>query len=74
MTLSTWTIYERPRDFPDDYVVREWQSDGNGNVRPTPEAQRYPTLEAARAPLRARGLVCIERSPGDDPCIVEVWL
>lgn len=72
--LSIWTVYEHPRDYPDDFVVREHRVYPDGTTHPMPEAQRYPTLAAARAPLQARGLTPMARHPGDDPTIVEVCL
>lgn len=72
--LSVWTVYEHPRDYPDDFVVREHRVYSDGTTHPMPEAQRYQTLSAARAPLETRGLHRMPRAEQDDPCIVETWL
>lgn len=69
--LETWCVYDRPRDFPNSAVARRFVGES-----PTPYAIVGPSVEAVRAALAALrpGLVCLARSPGDDPCIVEVWL
>lgn len=68
-----WTIYERPADYPDSFVVRRWTIRAAG---PEPDLQPLAvvtTLEQARASLPP-GLVCLTRSPDDPPCVVEVWI
>lgn len=69
--VSQWTIYNRPKDYPDGYVVREWIIEHNG-AKPG-EARTAPSLEAARE-LVPPGCVRLERSEGDDPVIVETWM
>lgn len=70
--LVMWTVYEKPRDFPRSYVARKWLVQGGGNFGPTPEHIVSPSLDVLRMLLPA-GLTCVPRTPGDDPCIVEVW-
>lgn len=66
-----WVIYENPRDFPGKWVVRRWVG-----LAPDKDAAAVAdSLESARSAVpgiafRDR----IERMPGDDPAIVEVWL
>lgn len=66
-----WVIYDHPRDFPKSWVVRRWYG-------PHPDHSWLaiaPSLQAARdAACIAGGNVMMDRSPGDDPVIVEVWL
>jgi hypothetical protein len=69
-TLIQFTIYERPRDYPEGYVVRCWEITA-GEMIPG-EAWGAPTLEAARE-LVPEGLFCIPRDPDDDAVIVETW-
>lgn len=70
--LPMWTIYEKPKDFPDSYVARMFE------VAKEPVAThhtiRSDQLEPLRAAFAQAGLVCMARSPEDDPKIVEVWL
>lgn len=70
--LSMWTIYEHPSDYPQGYVTRKWIITGDGEGHPG--AARYrPDLEAARAAVPA-DLHRIDRSPDDDPTVVETWI
>jgi hypothetical protein len=65
-----WTIYEKPADYPDNWVVRMWF----GEV-PDPLAGVCDSLEHARALIRrSGGSVPLHRSPGDAASIVETWL
>lgn len=70
--LSTYTIYDHPRDYPDSWVVRRWQVVGAGPVDAGVVALA-PTLEEARQAVPP-GLVCLERSQDDDLTIVETWI
>lgn len=76
--LATYTIYERPKDFPRSFVVRRWTM-RSGVADPTPDLEPLiiaPTLDTARAALELRvpGLFCLTREEGDDPVIVETWI
>ena len=77
MTVSEdmfmWTIYDRPRDFPTLFVARKFRISARGAF-PTHEIITHLTLSDLRARMRARGLTCLERSPEDEPQIVEIWL
>jgi hypothetical protein len=74
MTNETWvrifTIYESPADSEGRFVVRERDVTA-GNVE-VGNARTAATLEEARA-LIPEGAVRFERSPDDDPTIVESW-
>lgn len=70
--LLVWTIYERPLDYPNGYVVRAYEC-SRGEPVPWKTALFARTLESARAMLPA-GLYRIGRSVDDDPKIVESWL
>ena len=69
-TLTMWTIYRDPDDYPGQYVARRWEA------RETPVAtgdlHLADSLEAIRA-LIPPGLARLPRYDGDDPCIVETW-
>jgi hypothetical protein len=66
--LNLWTIYDRPRDFPDSYVARRFEFD-----MPTTDVLKG-TLPRLRQAFRRCGLVCLTRQAGEDPVIVETWL
>jgi hypothetical protein len=72
-TLAIYTVYEKPRDFPEEYVVRVFTVQG-GNLQPGAIVARAPTLEAVQTPFVERGLHRIPRAAGDDPRIVESWI
>lgn len=69
-SLTQFTIYDKPADFPMGMVVREWIVSAAG---PQPgRAWHVPTLERARA-LVPPGMYNLGRMPDDDPTIVETW-
>lgn len=65
-------IYFNPKDNPGKYVVRCWKITREGPAATT-ELSVHERLEGAREAVPA-GLVCLTRSPTDDPVIVEVWV
>ena len=67
-TLELWTVYDSPIDLPGRFVARKWMLD-----RPTDELLQDKTLDGLRQKL-PQGLVRLERSPQDDPKIVETWV
>lgn len=71
MSLFTYTIYEKPADFPDAWVVRRWEA--TGDVEDRGVWCLAESLEAARESIPP-DLICFTRSPEDDPTIVETWL
>lgn len=66
--LSMWTIYERPKDHPEGYVARRFES-----IMPTND-MLVGELEGLRDTLSQAGLFCVPRSADDEPPIVETWL
>jgi hypothetical protein len=72
--MKIFVIYERPKDYPDQFVVRGWTVDfnGDGQARADAAALFAPDLVAARK-LIPRGFYNMGRQPEDDPVIAEVW-
>lgn len=69
-----FTIYERPRDYPDKFVIRKWVViPGAPNPVHDPDCRLADSLEAARA-LIPRGMYRLPRDFADDKCIAEVWV
>jgi len=66
--LEIWTIYDSPIDLPGRFVARKWVLD-----RPTDKLLQDRTLEGLREKL-PQGLVRLDRSPQDDPKIIETWV
>lgn len=71
--LEFWTIYERPSDHPDKFVVRRCEVKAPGLIVHDAHCTTHDTLEAARAAVPP-GLYNLGRQPGDDPVIKETWL
>ena len=71
--LQIWTIYDRPSDYPSNYVAR-LSLVGAGGSQPTEHLLISTDLWALRGQLAAYGLTCLARDPNDEPHIVEVWL
>lgn len=73
--LTMWTVYDHPSDFPDCFVARKWEIHA-GEPRATDEVMTEPELIQLRERivLETGCTDKIERSPHDDPKILEVWL
>ena len=66
--FPVFTVYKNVRDFPGKYGVRLF--DG---TRPMRLITIRDTLDEARATI-PEGFYCVQKSPDDDPVIVETWL
>jgi hypothetical protein len=70
--LSLWTVYDKPKDHPQGYVVRRFDCTAEG---PIATADAYSgDLELIRDTLWRAGLIQLARNPDDEPQIVETWL
>lgn len=72
-TLSMWTVFDHPTDYPRHFVARR-SAITAGQVVITDEVMAFENLETLRANLEMRGLTKLMRHPDDDPKIMEVWL
>jgi hypothetical protein len=73
--MEMFVVYERPRDYPDKFVVRRWWI---GKTPGEPEADKDwfylgETLDDVRAHVPG-WCVRLERDPNDEPHIVECWI
>jgi hypothetical protein len=67
--LAIWVVYDHPKDYPNNYVAREWRGEAaTGNYMVCPD------LELLRGELINMGLVKLMPMDGDDPVILETWL
>ena len=71
--LETFTIYDRPLDAPDAFVVRRFTIESDSPDPVPHEARVFATLEDARAAI-PEGLFCIDRHDSDPLSVVETWL
>lgn len=73
-TLTLYTIYDHPRDYPDHVVVRwHWVEDGRIVTGPGC-CWVCDSVGQARSALRRQGLTSLGRHPKDDATIVETWI
>lgn len=74
--LEMWTIYRRPRDYPNDFVARAWRIEAGGKIEMMLTVIVKPTLAELRSRLLEEypNLVCLPRKTMDDPVIVETWV
>jgi len=75
--LCIWVIYKDAIDTPPGYFIRRWVvHPGREHPEPDPYGVQALTLEQARECIRENVgiLYRMDRSPTDDPCIVESWL
>ena len=67
--LEIWIVYhDSPIDLPGRFVARKFLLE-----QPTNDLLQDKTLEGLRAKLPP-GLMRLDRSPQDDPMIVETWI
>jgi hypothetical protein len=71
MSAYHYVIYNSPKDYPGEFLVRRWGI-GPGLPVPLEVVARCPTLEEARQAVPS-GAICLGRYEGDDPVIVETW-
>jgi hypothetical protein len=73
--LEMFVVYERPRDYPDKFVLRRWWI-GKVPGEPTPDPEWFylaDTLDEIRDHVPTH-CVRLERDANDEPQIVEVWI
>lgn len=72
--LCMWVVYDRPTDYPDTCIARQWLIDKEPVA--LPRALFADTLDELREILTFLypDLICLPRAPEDEPQIVEVWL
>lgn len=61
-------IYDHPKDYPNSYVARIWDTD-----RPTNVIVANENLDILRN-LMPKNMGCINKFETDDPCMLEIWL
>ena len=71
--LAFWVIYQRPKDFPEGFVLRCQYAMKDGSITFDPLCIRAKTAEGCRIHLPA-GVSRIGPWENDDPVILEVWV
>lgn len=75
-SISIYTVYKNPIDYPGKYVVREFKI-VQGTAGPL--ASREPLIvadsyEDIKKRMQRMQLVCVARHPEDEPQIMESWM
>lgn len=72
--MRMYAIYDHPADYPEHFVVRELRLAGTTQV--FGGFALFKDLLSARLWMLVNepDMVCLARSPEDDPVIVETWL
>jgi hypothetical protein len=70
--LVVWTIYDRPRDYPDGFIARRFEV-GKDRLTATSDTLTGG-LEHLRAIFGKAGLIKLARQDGDERPIVESWV
>jgi hypothetical protein len=71
--LNVWTVYDHPRDIPDKFVARRFETGKQGAIA-TDDILVTADLEELREVFERVGLYRMNRQERDDPKIVETWL
>ena len=72
-TLSIWTIYDHPLDYPQGFIARRWVIQTAGDVIASNDIRTADSLDEVRQMIPAF-LHRLPRQDGDDPKIVESWI
>jgi hypothetical protein len=68
-TMTVWTVYHNPKDYPDKWVLRGHDVPGGARQ----ECFVADTLDAIRMHVPI-GCICLARQLIDDPVIYETWV
>lgn len=71
--LTMWVVYDNPTDHPGKIVARRWVMVDNKMIA-TEDIVLTLDLGKLREQFEKYGLTKLDRHPGDDPKIKEVWL
>ncbi len=71
--LEFWTVYEKPLDFPGQFVARRFEIRG-GRSEPTNVALLAESRQEIDAQFSGKGYTWLPRNPGDEAQIVGSWL
>lgn len=71
-TLAIWTIYNRPKDYPDGFIARLHEV-GKGKTGPTDKTV-MGELDHIRHAFYRAGMSRLPRSVDDEPQVIESWL
>ena len=73
-SLAIYVIYDHPKDYPNNYVVKRDLVGIENPVRDQTFLMVSPDLALLRNELQRMGLTQLSRDPNDNPVILEYWL
>jgi hypothetical protein len=74
-SLSMWTVYDHPTDWPNAYIARQYRILDSGAYVATENVIIAQDLDIIRrAMIEEFGLTCLTRNEGDDVKIIETWV
>lgn len=71
--MKQYVLYDHPDDFPDHYIVREWNIE-EGRIAPKGIFARNKSLVFLMELMLHEGMIFMNRSEEDDPKILGVWI
>lgn len=73
--MSTWTVYDHPKDFPDHFVARRFEVViGDLEPRWTSDVYLAHDIEQLHQHFERLGLAFLPRFEADEPQIMGVWM
>ena len=72
--LVLWTVYDKPKDYPQGFIARMHEIRPGADPRPTDTTIKASNIDAIRRILSDAGLIKLTRCEGDDKTIVESWV
>lgn len=77
--LAMYTLYEKPQDYPNDYIVRKWEICAGQDPKPCQIVSKFESEDRQSAIAYVNRLfqdhkVLLPRSDTDDPIVVGTWI
>lgn len=75
--LSIWTIYDKPKDYPEGFIARRYEVGGADRTKPAIIATSDTltgSLEHMRNTLERAGLTVLRKHASDHANVVESWI
>ncbi len=77
--LEMFTLYEKPRDFPNDYIVRKWEIFAGKDPKPCQIVSKFEANDRDSTIAYVNRLfenhkVLLPRSESDDAIVVGTWI
>jgi len=67
--MKTYTVYNRPKDYPDKVIVRAWDCSVNPPIASKRVYLAHSSLDVIMKKMRNKGFYFLQRNKSDDVCI-----